>query len=156
MRARCVRVVAFLFLMASLAFGQGATASITGTVTDPSGLVVAGIAIQATNAETGAVYEAASTSAGNYTVPGLPVGTYVLNAKAAGFKNYTHSNLALSATQVLREDIALEVGAATDTITVSAEASLLKTDSTELAHNVTARATGRPAPDRHRDGQRPP
>ena len=85
MRARCLRVVAFLFLVASLAFGQGATASITGTVTDPSGLVVAGVAIEATNAETGAVYEAASTSAGNYTVPGLPVGTYVLSAKAAGF-----------------------------------------------------------------------
>jgi Carboxypeptidase regulatory-like domain len=137
MRARCLRVVAFLFLVASLAFGQGATASITGTVTDPSGLVVAGVAIEATNAETGAVYEAASTSAGNYTVPGLPVGTYVLSVKAAGFKTYTHSNLELAATQVLREDIRLEVGAATETVTVSAEASLLKTDSTELAHNVT-------------------
>ncbi len=137
MRARCLRVVVFLFLVASLAFGQGATASITGTVTDPSGAVVAGVAIEARNTETGAVYQAASTSAGNYTVPGLPVGTYALNAKAAGFKTYTHQNLALTAAQVLREDIPLEVGAATDTVTVSAEASLLKTDSTELSHNVT-------------------
>ncbi len=137
MRARCLRIVALLSLVASLAFGQGATASITGTVTDPSGAVVAGVAIEARNAETGAVYQAASTSAGNYTVPGLPVGTYVLSAKAAGFKTYTHQNLALAAAQVLREDIPLEVGAATDTVTVSAEASLLKTDSTELAHNVT-------------------
>ena len=137
MRARCLRVVALLSVVASLAFGQGATASITGTVTDPSGGVVAGVAIQATNTETGAVYEAASTSAGNYTVPGLPVGTYVLNAKAAGFKAYAHQNLALAAAQVLREDVPLEVGAATDTVTVSAEASLLKTDSAELSHNVT-------------------
>src|SRR5579862_665053 len=137
MRARYLRVVAFLLLVASLAFGQGATASITGTVTDPSGLVVAGVAIEARNAETGAVYEAASTSAGNYTVSGLPVGTYVISAKAAGFKTYTHQNLALDATQVLREDIPLQVGATGDAITVSAEASLLKTDSAELSHNVT-------------------
>jgi hypothetical protein len=137
MRARCLRVVAFLFLVASLAFGQGATASITGTVTDPSGLVVAGVAIEARNAETGAIYEAASTSAGDYTVPGLPVGTYVLTARSAGFKTYAHSNLALTAAQALREDIPLEVGAAAETITVSAEASLLKTESAELSHNVT-------------------
>ncbi|HWF07284.1 MAG TPA: TonB-dependent receptor [Bryobacteraceae bacterium] len=137
MRARCLRVIVFLLVVASLAFGQGATASITGTVTDPSGLVVAGVAIEARNTETGAVYQAASTSAGNYTVPGLPVGTYVLNARSAGFKAYTHSNLALTAAQVLREDIPLEVGAATETITVSAEATLLKTESGELSHNVT-------------------
>jgi hypothetical protein len=137
MRVQCLRVVAFLLLVASLAFGQGATASITGTVTDPSGLVVAGVAIEARNTETGAVYQAASTSSGNYTVPGLPVGTYVLNARSAGFKNYNHSNLAVTAAQALREDIPLEVGAATETITVSAEASLLKTESAELSHNVT-------------------
>src|ERR1700733_2322270 len=108
MRYRCLRVVAFLLLVASLAFGQGATASITGTVTDPSGLVVAGVAIEARNAETGAIYEAASTSAGDYTVPGLPVGPYVLTARSAGFKTYAHSNLALTAAQALREDIPLE------------------------------------------------
>src|SRR5690242_17009921 len=118
MHARCLRVVAFVLLVASMAFGQGATASITGTVTDPSGLVVAGVAVEARSAQTGAVYTAASTSAGNYTVPNLPVGTYVLTAKASGFKTYTHSNLALAATQVLREDIPLEVGAAAETVTV--------------------------------------
>src|ERR1700761_4242705 len=105
MSVRCLRVVACLLLVASLAFGQGATASITGTVTDPSGLVIAGVAIEARNAETGAGYQAASPSTGNYTVPGLPVGTYVLNASVAGFKTYTHSNLALTAAQTLREDI---------------------------------------------------
>src|SRR5215831_11833109 len=134
---RCVRSVVLMLGVASLAFGQGATATITGTVTDPSGLVVAGVAVEARNAETGAVYQAASTSAGNYTVPNLPVGNYVLTAKASGFKTYTHANLALTATQVLREDIPLEVGAAAETVTVEAEATLLKTETADQSTNVT-------------------
>jgi Carboxypeptidase regulatory-like domain len=128
---------AYLTLFGSLAFGQGGTASITGTVTDPSGSVVSGAAVEATNAQTGVIYSAASTTAGNYTVPNLPVGTYTLSVKVAGFKTYTHPNLALDATQVLREDVSLQVGAATESVTVQAEASLLKTESGEQAHNIT-------------------
>ena len=67
----------------------------------------------------------------------MPVGTYVVTVKVQGFKTYTHTNLALAATQVLREDIALQVGTATESVTVTAEASLLKTETAELTHNVT-------------------
>src|SRR5215472_11292623 len=108
-----LRVAAFLGFMTSLAFGQGGTATVTGTITDPSGLAIAGAAVQAKNTETGVAYSAASTGTGNYAVPNLPVGSYTLTATAPGFKTYTHTNFALSATQVLREDIALQVGTAT-------------------------------------------
>ena len=120
-----------------MAFGQGGTASITGTVTDPTGLVVAGAAVEASNVETGAVYSAESTAAGNYTVSNLPVGTYNLTVKVMGFKTYAHPKLALAATQVLREDVALQVGAASEAVTVSAEATLLKTETGEQSHNIT-------------------
>ncbi len=130
-------VAAFLNLFASLAFGQGGTASVTGTVTDPAGLVIASAVVEAKNVDTGAVYSGASTAAGNYTVPNLPVGTYNLSIKVPGFKTYEHPNLALAATQVLREDVSLQVGAATEAITVSAEATLLKTETGEQAHNIT-------------------
>lgn len=130
-------VAAFMGLFASLAFGQGGTASITGTVTDPAGAVIAAGVVEAKNVQTGAVYSAASTAAGNYTVPNLPVGTYNLSVKVPGFKTYEHANLALAATQVLKEDVALQVGAATDSVTVVAEASLLKTETGEQAHNIT-------------------
>jgi hypothetical protein len=128
---------AFLCTVAPLAFGQGSNGSITGTITDPAGLVVSAATVEATNTETGALYTAASTSAGNYTVPNLPVGTYTVTVKVPGFKTYSHPNLALAAAQILREDVGLEVGAASESVTVQAEASMLKTESAEWTHNVT-------------------
>jgi hypothetical protein len=119
------------------AFGQGVNGTVTGTVTDPTGAVVSGAAVEAANVETGARYTAASTTTGNYAIPNLPVGSYTVTATAPGFKTYSHPNLALSAGQVLKEDVTLEVGSSAESVTVSAEASLLKTESGETAHNVT-------------------
>jgi hypothetical protein len=119
------------------AFGQGVNGTITGTVTDASGAVVSGAPIEATNVETGALYNAASTNTGNYAIPNLPVGSYTVTAKVAGFKTYTHTNLAITAGQILKEDIPLQVGSAAESVTVQETASLLKTESGETAHNVT-------------------
>ena len=124
-------------MVSSLAFGQGATATITGTVSDPSGLAIAAATVQATSAETGAMYSAGTTATGNYAIPNLPVGTYTLTVMAPGFKTYTHTNLALAATQIAREDVTLQVGATTESVTVEAQASLLKTESGEMSQNVT-------------------
>src|SRR5580658_101880 len=136
LRERCMRslfvaagsvlTISCWLLLAPLAFGQGANGTITGTITDPTGSVVPNANVEATNVETGAVYSAASTNAGNYAIVNLPVGTYVLGVKVTGFKTYSHANLAMAAAQVLREDIALEVGAASESVTVEAQASLLK------------------------------
>ena len=138
-----VRIVWFLGFIVCLAitalpaFGQGVNGTITGTVTDPSGSVVSGAAMEAANVETGAHYTAASTNTGNYAIPNVPVGSYTVTAKVPGFKTYTHTNLAIAAVQVLREDVSLQVGSAAESVTVSAEASLLKTESGETAHNIT-------------------
>jgi hypothetical protein len=67
----------------------------------------------------------------------LPIGTYVVTAKVQGFKTYTHTNLAIAATQVIKEDIALQVGSAAETVTVTAEATLLKTETGDFTHNIT-------------------
>src|SRR5580704_16444481 len=107
-----------LWLLASLAFGQGANGTITGTIIDPTGLAVAGATVEARNIETGVVYAGASTAAGNYAVSNLPVGTYELTVKVPGFKTYNHTNLAMAAAQVLKEDIRLDVGATSESITV--------------------------------------
>ncbi len=124
-------------MLASLAFGQVGNGTITGTVTDPAGAVVAGAAVEAKNTATGVVYSAVSTNTGNYAIPNLPVGTYDVTVKAQGFKTYTHTNLPVGATQVLREDVPLQVGAATESVTVTAETSLLKTESGEQSNNIT-------------------
>ena len=132
-----IQLVAFLVVFASLAFGQGGNGSITGTITDPAGAVVAAATVEARNTETGAVRKAASTGAGDYTISDLPVGTYVVTAAVAGFKNYIHPNLALAATQVIRENIMLQLGTSAESVTINAEASLLKTETGETTHNVT-------------------
>ena len=92
-----------LLLLAPRAFGQGANGTITGTVTDPTGSAVPGANVEARNIETGAIYSVATTSAGNYAIPNLPVGAYVLSVKVAGFEAHTQTSLAIEATQVLGE-----------------------------------------------------
>jgi len=132
-----VKIALCLMFVGLIAFGQVGNGTITGTVTDPAGAVIAGAAVQVKNADTGVVYSGATTSAGNYTITDLPVGTYVVTVTVTGFKTYTHSNLALGAATTLREDVPLQVGASTESVTVTAEASLLHTESAELSHNVS-------------------
>jgi Carboxypeptidase regulatory-like domain/TonB dependent receptor len=131
------KLTACLALAAALTFGQGGNGTITGTVTDPAGAVVPGATVEAKNTQTGVVYNGASSAAGVYTISDLPVGTYSVTATVKGFKTYTHSNLALAATQVLREDIGLQVGTAAESVTVTEQSTLLKTETGELTHNIT-------------------
>ncbi len=126
-----------LFLIGLTAFGQVGSGTITGTVTDQGGAIVPGVTVEVRNTDTGVVFRGVATNAGNYSIPDLPVGTYVLSVKVQGFKTYTHEHLALAATQVLPEDITLQIGNATDSVTVTSEATLLATQTGELAHNVT-------------------
>ncbi len=126
----------FLFLGAAL-LAQSDRGTLTGTIGDPAGAVVANAAIQAKNTSTGVLYEAASTATGNYTLPELPAGDYELSVTVPGFKKYVRQGLTVQAAQTYRIDVALEVGAATESITVSEETPLLKTESGELGHNVT-------------------
>ncbi|MEO8100323.1 MAG: TonB-dependent receptor [Acidobacteriota bacterium] len=118
-------------------FGQGANGSITGTVADPSGAVISDATVMVKNNANGAVFTGVSTATGNYSVQQLPVGTYDISVTVAGFKTYNRVGLDLAAAQVMRIDIPLEIGAVGDSVTITAEASLLKTESSALATNVT-------------------
>jgi len=137
MRGWSLKLVALFVIVASLAFGQVGNGVITGVVTDQAGAVVAGATVEIKNVDTGVVFPGASTTAGNYTVSDLPVGRYSITVTVKGFKTYTHTNLAVAAAQTLREDVALQVGNTSESVTVTAESTLLKTESAELAHNVT-------------------
>jgi len=130
-------LIAALLLSASAAFGQTASATVTGSVTDAQGAVVANAPVTLKNVDTGTVYTGASSDTGNYTVAQLPIGDYDLTITVAGFKTYTHTKFHLSAGQILREDVPLQVGQTNEAVTVTAEATLLQTESSELVHNVT-------------------
>ena len=134
------RLLAFCFAVVSslTAFAQADRGTITGTVIDPAGAVVASAAIQIRNLGTGALYPSASSETGNYTVGQLPPGEYELQVTAAGFKQFKRGPLTVQVAQTIRVDVNLEVGSAAESITVTDQASLLKTESGELSHNVTA------------------
>ena len=129
--------IAFLFLTFTYAaFGQtGGT--ITGVISDPAGAVVANAPVEAKNTATGVVLSAATSATGNYVLAALPAGTYEINVNVPGFKKYVRTGVTVQQLQTTRVDIALEIGASTESVTVSADVSLLKTETGDVSHNVT-------------------
>jgi hypothetical protein len=134
---RSILLAAGIFVFALVAFAQTDRGTITGTIGDPAGAVVAGAKVEAKNIATGAVYEVASTDTGNYTIAQLPAGTYEMSVTVAGFKKFVRQNLTVQVAGTIRIDVVLEVGATSESVTVTEAAPLLKTESGELSHNVT-------------------
>src|SRR6516225_5530415 len=134
---RLLQTAEYCLLVVSTALAQGDRGTITGTIADPAGAVVAGAPVEARHIETGAVYQAASTSTGNYTLSQLPAGSYEVSVAEPGFKKYVRQGLTVEVAQTLRIDVTLEVGSAAESITVTEAAPLLKTESGELSHTVT-------------------
>jgi len=134
---RSLFAAACLFLFATAAFSQGDRGTITGTISDQQGAVVANATIEARNVETGALYPATSTAAGIYTLSQLPVGIYEVTVTVPGFKKFVRQGLRVEVAQTMGIDIALEVGVTSESVTVSGDASLLKTESSDVSHNVT-------------------
>jgi hypothetical protein len=131
-----LRLAVFFLICTLAAFAQGDRGTITGTVTDPTGAVVPNANIQLTNTETAVVYKVATTNTGNYTVANLPVGNYELTVESSGFKKFDRPGLVVQVAETIRIDAVLQVGASTDTVTVNAEAPLLKTESGEQSYQV--------------------
>src|SRR5580700_4551731 len=123
-------------LYAVAAFGQTNNGTITGTVSDPAGAVVPNASIEARNEATDFKFTAGTSNTGNYTLTQIPTGTYELTIAVAGFKKYVRPGIQVNVAETVRADASLEVGAATDTVTVNAEAPLLKTESGEVSHQI--------------------
>jgi hypothetical protein len=126
-------VVAVLFLGICGAGGlsrlgaQGATATISGTVTDSSGAAIPEAAIQVKNVGTGAQQTTASDGQGRFRVPDLGVGDYEIQASKMGFSTVLHKGITLTVGNQAVVDFALAVGQQSQTVTVEAQASQLET-----------------------------
>src|SRR5205814_10238123 len=94
-------------------------------------------AVAAKNSDTGAMYQTVSTATGNFTVTSLPAGNYEVIVEAPGFRKYVGQNVRVQVAQVTRLDVALEVGATTESVTVDGTASQLKSESVEQSINVS-------------------
>ena len=149
---RFLAMMALMLAAAAAAMAQtGDGATLVGTVKDSTGAVVAGAKVKAVNTATNYVSETATNGEGGYYVPFLPPGNYRLTVEAPGFKGYVHDGLILMAFDVPRVDIMLEVGAQTESVTVSGSTPLLNTENATSDYVlpsdvITQAAASRPQP----------
>ena len=128
--------VAILLALATVALAQD-NATITGTVVDPSGAVVANVSITITNIATGQVRETVSNTAGDYSFANVGVGRYTLAASMASFLKYTKTGIVVNVAQTLEANIPLTVGSTQETVTVEADALQLQTESSEISSLIS-------------------
>ncbi len=112
--------------------------SIVGNVTDKSNAVVGGATIRITHKETNQTRETATNSDGSYNFPTVQTGTYEVTVSKVGFKTYARSNVEVTLNNITRSDISLEVGEVSETVSVTAEATLLQTDRAEVRSELTS------------------
>src|SRR5579862_3755644 len=126
--------VSLLLLLPSLAVTTIAQAggSIAGTVKDASGGVVPGATVTLINTAIGTAFTATTDGQGAYSFPNVPVGRYDLTITLDGFKPLKRNGLAVDINSRLQIDGALEVGAQTETVTVTADAVHVETTSTQI------------------------
>src|SRR6516165_5356764 len=103
-------------LFAVLLFAVGAlaqtSASMVGSVKDPTGATIASAQVTVSNSERGITRSTSSNSDGEWAVPALPAGKYDLSVSAPGFKKYEAKGVVLEVAQKARVDVAMQVGAA--------------------------------------------
>ena len=136
LRRACPTLAVFLSITAT-SFAQTATGQITGSVRDASGGVMTGVKVVVTNQQTGLTRETKTSSTGDYVVPLLPVGTYVVTAEQSGFKTAMHSDVQLTVDQIQRVDMELSPGNLTETVEVQSSAVVLDTASASVGHTIT-------------------
>jgi hypothetical protein len=131
MRIRRFAIVLFL-ASATMLFAQEFQGAINGTITDPSGQMIAGAQVSAVNVETGAKTDTTSNQNGLYQIPFLLPGTYTVTAHANGFQQETRLNIRVDADANVTVNLGLKVGSTSETITVSGGAPQLDTTDAEL------------------------
>lgn len=114
-------------------------AKIRGTVVDPSGAVVPGAKISATNVATGLGYSVTSDKDGLFEFLQLPIGDYGVKVEKPGFKSFTEGHIHLDLDQVFNLRVAMEIGAVSDTVTVEANPSQVETTSMQLGTTITGK-----------------
>ena len=119
--------VAVILFASAAAHAQSTTSAISGTVTDSTGAVVVGATVSVVNTATGIEYHTNTDSMGSYHVTQLPPGTFTMEVSKSGFQTQNVRSFTLFVDQQFQQNITLAVGQATQTVTVSADALLLDT-----------------------------
>jgi hypothetical protein len=137
-RRLLILAVALCFWTAA-SWAQEFRGTITGRVLDSQQAAVPNVRVLATQVETGAKYETVSSGDGQYTLPFLAPGVYRVTVEASGFKRFVREGVRVSTNERQNLDVALEVGGVSETITVTAETSLLETATASTGQVINQR-----------------
>ncbi len=129
-------VVLVVCLIASLAFAQSDLGTVSGFVKDPSGATVPNAKVTVRNLS-GLERQANTNESGSYTITNIPPGSYTVSVEAAGFKKFESTDNKLDPSATLTVDASLTVGAASETVEVTASAATLQTESAAVQKDVT-------------------
>lgn len=134
-------LLVLLVLSPRAAFGQLSvtTATLSGTVTDPSGAAVTHASVSLTSAEKGITRVFTTNGTGQYSFNDLPPATYTLTIQVQGFEQYQQNGISLDAGQSARQNVALKIGSQSEKVEVTSEAPLLNTENA----NITADVNGK-------------
>ncbi len=133
-----MRTALFTIVLCLVAHAQDTTAVLEGQITDSSGGVVPGAAVEAVSARTGYTRAQRTTNTGAYHLL-LPIGDYELRVNASGFAPYVNSGINLTVSQTARLDVQLRIAKEKDVVNVTADAPLADTASTVIGNVVTTR-----------------
>src|SRR4030088_3207036 len=130
-----------LALLGVTAYAQTFRGAINGTVTDPSGAVVSGATVKATNSATGVAVTSVTTNDGQFSFQDLPLGTYKIEVSSAGFRPAAFDNVTVTAGSVYTLPVKLSAGSAgTTVVEVSAAALTLDTTTATQSNIIPAEA----------------
>jgi len=132
--------VVAVVLMPAPAAAQILYGSLTGTVTDQQKAAMPGVAVTATNTGTGVAAEAVTDATGNYTIRNLVPGIYDVSAVLQGFRELRQRGMNITAGNIIRADLILQLGQLSETVNVVAESTLLQTERADLNTELSAKA----------------
>jgi hypothetical protein len=140
-RSRFIPTLYISFLLLLLAVFAGSsvaraqlagTGAIAGSIQDPTGAVVAGATVTATNVGTNVQTTRTTTSSGDYNITPLTVGAYVVTVSAHGFEGYRQENVTVDALSTVTLNIKLSVGQASETVTITSAPPVVDTSDATL------------------------
>src|SRR5580658_5086589 len=137
-------VLAFAFAIAFVSVGSSVptlaqglgNASLSGTVTDPSGGAISGATVTVRNPATDASYSGTTNASGYYAIANMQPGTYELKVSFSGFANYTQTGLVLSVGQVASANVAMQLASQGEKVVVTTEEQVIETTKTEISQVV--------------------
>jgi len=121
-----------LLVATPLARAQEVTATLVGTITDPSGAPIKGATVTATDANRGTLWTAKTNDSGGYSLQRLPIGNYSVKVAAAGFDTAIYPTFALQINQTARVDVTMKVGQVSESVEVTSEAPVLQTENAQV------------------------